>query len=82
MINYAKNSYIFGAIFFLSNRIQNVGDKVFNEITTKQWFLLISIIRSGVKNPTLTEVSKIIRYSRQNVKKLALHYFTLIRIMK
>lgn len=68
-----KKAYIFGAIFFLSNRIQNAGDKVFNEITTKQWFLLISIIRSGVKNPTLTEVSKIIGYSRQNVKKLALH---------
>lgn len=68
-----KKAYIFGAIFFLSNRIQNEGDKVFNEITTKQWFLLISIIRSGVKNPTLTEISKIIGYSRQNVKKLSVH---------
>lgn len=66
-----KKAYIFGAIFFLSNRIQNKGDKVFSEITTKQWFLLISIIRSGVKSPTLTEVSKIIGYSRQNVKKLS-----------
>ncbi|WP_055666192.1 MarR family winged helix-turn-helix transcriptional regulator [Desnuesiella massiliensis] len=68
-----KKAYIFGAIFFLSNRIQNAGDKLFSEITTKQWFLLISIIRSGIENPTLTEVSKIIGYSRQNVKKLALH---------
>lgn len=66
-----KKAYIFGAIFFLSNRIQNKGDKVFIETTTKQWFLLISIIRSGVKSPTLTEVSKIIGYSRQNVKKLS-----------
>lgn len=66
---FEKKAYIFGAIFFLSNRIQNEGDKVFSEITTKQWFLLISIIRSGVKSPTLTEVSKIIGYSRQNVKK-------------
>jgi len=31
------------------------------------------ITRSGVKNPTLTEVTKIIGYSRQIVKKLALH---------
>lgn len=68
-----KKAYIFGAIFFFANRIQNVGDKLFTEITTKQWFLLISIIRSGVKNPTLTELSKIIGYSRQNVKKLAVH---------
>lgn len=68
-----KKAYVFGAIFFLANRIQNAGDKVFNEITTKQWFLLISIIRSGVKNPTLTEISKIIGYSRQNVKKLSVH---------
>lgn len=68
-----KKAYIFGAIFFLSNKIQNAGDKIFDEITTKQWFLLISIIRSGIKNPTLTEVSKIIGYSRQNVKKLSIH---------
>lgn len=68
-----KKAYIFGAIFFLSNRIQNKGDKVFSEITTKQWFLLISIIRSGVNSPTLTEVSKIIGYSRQNVKKLSVN---------
>lgn len=68
-----KKAYIFGAIFFLSNRIQNEGDKVFSEITTKQWFLLISIIRSGVNSPTLTEVSKIIGYSRQNVKKLSVN---------
>ncbi|GAA0121946.1 MAG: winged helix DNA-binding protein [Clostridium argentinense] len=68
-----KKSYIFGAIFFLDTKIQNAGDKLFTEITTKQWFLLISIIRSGVKSPTLTEVSKIIGYSRQNVKKLAVH---------
>lgn len=68
-----KKAYIFGAIFFLDTRIQNVGDKLFTEITTKQWFLLISIIRSGIKSPTLTEVSRIIGYSRQNVKKLAVH---------
>lgn len=68
-----NKAYIFGAIFFLDTRIQNVGDKLFTEITTKQWFLLISIIRSGVKNPTLTEVSRINGYSRQNVKKLAVH---------
>lgn len=69
MIN--KKAYIFGGIFYLSTRIQNAGDKLFSEITTKQWFLLNSIIRSGVESPTLTEVSKIIGYSRQNVKKLA-----------
>ncbi|MCC5437462.1 MarR family winged helix-turn-helix transcriptional regulator [Clostridium botulinum] len=65
--------YIFGAIFYLSTKIQNLGDKIFTEITTKQWFLLISIVRSGVKNPTLTQVAKILGYSRQNVKKLSIH---------
>ena len=53
--------------------MQNAGNKLFTEITMKQWFLLISIISSGVKNPTLTEVSEIIGYSRQNVKKIAVH---------
>jgi len=68
-----RKAYIFGSIFYLSNRIQNAGDRLFTEITTKQWFLLNSIIRSGVENPTLTEVSRVIGYSRQNVKKLAMH---------
>ena len=68
-----KKAYIFGGLFFLSNKIQNAGDKLFTEITTKQWFLLISIIQSGIENPTITEVSNIIGYSRQNVKKLAVH---------
>lgn len=68
-----EKAYIFGAIFFLANKMQNAGDKLFTEITMKQWFLLISIIRSGVENPTLTEVSEIIGYSRQNVKKIGVH---------
>ena len=68
-----KKAYIFGAIFFLDTIIQNAGDKFFTEITTKQWFLLLSIIRSGAESPTLTEVSRIIGYSTQNVKKLAVH---------
>lgn len=68
-----EKAYIFGAIFFFANKMQNAGDKLFTEITMKQWFLLISIISSGAKNPTLTEVSEIIGYSRQNVKKIAVH---------
>lgn len=68
-----KKAYIFGAIFLFSNKLQNAGNKLFKEITMKQWLLLISIIHSGVNNPTLTEVANIMGYTRQNVKKLAIH---------
>ncbi|GAA0125123.1 MarR family transcriptional regulator [Clostridium sp. ATCC 25772] len=68
-----KKAYIFGAIFLFSNKLQNAGDKLFDEISMKQWLLLISIGQSKIKNPTLTQVSEIMGYSRQNVKKLALH---------
>lgn len=68
-----EKGYIFGAIFFFANKMQNAGNKLFTEITMKQWLLLISIIRSGLENPTLTEVSEILGYSRQNVKKIAVH---------
>ena len=68
-----EKGYIFGAIFFFANKLQNAGNKLFTEITMKQWLLLISIIRSGLENPTLTEVSEVIGYSRQNVKKIVVH---------
>lgn len=68
-----QKAYIFGSIFLFSNKLQNLGNKLFKEITMKQWLLLISIIQSGVHNPTLTEVANIMGYTRQNVKKLALH---------
>lgn len=68
-----KKAYIFGSIFLFSNKLQNSGDKLFKEISMKQWILLMAIIQSGIESPTLTQVSDIMGYSRQNVKKLALH---------
>ncbi|WDV45768.1 MarR family transcriptional regulator [Clostridiaceae bacterium M8S5] len=53
-----------------SNLLQKAGDKLFDEVTVKQWILLASILKSGVKEPTLSEIADINGYSRQNVKKL------------
>lgn len=68
-----KKGYIFGSIFALSNRLETAGNKLFKEITVKQWFMLASIHHSEKECPTLSEVSHIMGYSRQNVKKIALH---------
>ncbi|WP_105617285.1 MarR family winged helix-turn-helix transcriptional regulator [Vallitalea okinawensis] len=65
-------AYIFGNIFLFSNKLQNLGNRLFKEITMKQWLLLIAIIQSGIHNPTLTDVANMMGYTRQNVKKLAL----------
>lgn len=64
---------IFGNLFYLANTLENLGNKIFTEITMKQWFLLVSIYSSEICNPTLSEVAKIMGYSRQNVKKIAVH---------
>jgi len=67
-----KQAYTFGGIFSLANRLQNLGDKIYKDISIKQWFLIAVISKNPHPAPTLSEVAKIIGNSRQNVKKLAL----------
>lgn len=66
-----KQAYIFGGIFTLANRLQILGDKLDENITTKQWLLIAIISKSENPSPTLSEVAEIIGSSRQNVKKMA-----------
>ncbi len=66
-----KQAFIFGSIFALANRLQILGDKLDENITTKQWLLIAVISKSEHPSPTLSEVAKIIGSSRQNVKKMA-----------
>lgn len=62
--------YLFGSIFLLSNKLQTLGDKYLNEITLKQWFLLIMIHNLGKEQPSVTEVAAHISSTRQNVRKM------------
>ena len=63
--------FLFGYLQTLSNQIQRVGDKIFQEISMKQWYVLIAV-RLYPYPPTLQEVTKIVGSSRQNVKQILL----------
>lgn len=63
--------YLFGLLNSLANRFQAAGDKYFEEISWKQWFVLIGI--SIYKEPpTINEVAEVIGSSHQNVKQILL----------
>ena len=66
----ATKEYLFGSIFLLSNKLQMLGDQYLQEITLKQWFLLMMIHTLGNKNPSVTEVAGYIGSTRQNVRKM------------
>lgn len=61
---------IYGFIFSLSNRIQTIGDKEFEDITMKQHFLMIALMMFP-EPPTLKEMGALIGCSYQNVKRMA-----------
>ena len=63
---------IFGILPVITNKIQIVADKSMEEITLKQWLLLIIILQFEDELPTLTQVANAMGSSRQNVKQLAL----------
>lgn len=66
------NDYImFGMMFVLGNKLQAIGDSFYDEITSKQWFVLIMLnVLDGT--PTLNELSEGMGSSHQNVKQLVL----------
>ncbi len=63
---------LFGMLFLLSNKLQTIGDSIFKEITTKQWFLMLVLNILPNREPTLNELSEAAGTSRQNVKQLIL----------
>ncbi len=63
---------IFGLLFLLSNKLQTIGDSLFKEITTKQWFITLVLSILEGREPTLNELSEAAGTSRQNVKQLIL----------
>lgn len=62
--------YLFGSIFLLSNKLQALGDSYLEEVTVKQWFLLVMIHQLETKQPSITEVAAWIGSTRQNVRKM------------
>jgi DNA-binding MarR family transcriptional regulator len=63
---------IFALIFMLSNKLQTIGDSFFEEVSTKQWFILLMLGIMEGHSPTLSELSDAVGSSHQNVKQLVL----------
>ncbi|MCL2718769.1 MAG: MarR family transcriptional regulator [Lachnospiraceae bacterium] len=65
-----KISYFFGSIFLLANKLQIWGDTIIPALTTKQFFLLIFILKMNIDKPTIKDIADFTGTSRQNVKKM------------
>lgn len=57
-------------IFQLSNKIQVEGDKLTNELTLKQWFLLLILYKGNMKNPSVNDIASVMGVTRQSIKKM------------
>lgn len=66
-----KRFALFGYFFAMSNRLQTVGDRFYEEITCKQFFLIICLRLFENGAPTINELSEIMGCSHQNVKSIA-----------
>ena len=65
-----KRFALFGYFFAMSNRLQTVGDRFYEEITCKQFFLMICLRLFKNGAPTINELSEIMGCSHQNVKSI------------
>lgn len=62
---------LFGTFFAFNNRLQATGDAFFEEITCKQFFLIICLELFGENAPTIRELAEVMGSSHQNVKQIA-----------
>ncbi len=65
-----KEQHIFGSILLLANKLQILGDRLIEDISLKQWFLLIIIKLIAKENPSITDIAENIGNTRQNVKQM------------
>lgn len=65
---------IFGRIFFLSNRLEYLGDNDLRKdgLTTKQWQLIAVTGKYFIHPPSVSEVAEVLSTTHQNVKQIAL----------
>lgn len=61
---------LFGLCFAFGNRLQTAGDSFYEEITCKQFFLLVCLSLFEDTPPTINELSETMGSSHQNVKQI------------
>lgn len=66
----STKEYLFGSIFLLANKLQTLGDAFLEQMTLKQWLLLVMILNMEKKQPSVTEIAESIGSTRQNVRKM------------
>lgn len=66
-----KKYALFGMFFAFHNRLQAAGDSFYEEITCKQFFLIICLGLFGENAPTMKELAEVMGSSHQNVKQMA-----------
>lgn len=70
ILDYQK--FIFATLFITANKLQVIGDQFLEEVTTKQWLLLVMIGQFNDHPPTLGQLSALMGTSHQNTKQIAL----------
>lgn len=63
---------LFGLLFAFQNRLQAIGDTFYEEITSKQFFLLACMNLFQGTSPTVQELAQVMGSSHQNVKQILL----------
>ena len=67
-----KRYRIFGMIFLLSNKLETIGNSFLGELTTKQWFFMLTLTTFFESPPTLSQLANQMGTSHQNSKQLAI----------
>jgi DNA-binding MarR family transcriptional regulator len=70
-IEMPKTAFVYGAIFSLANRMQVIGDKIDQTVSTKQWFVLAAVSKFKETPPNIGDIAQFFGTSRQNIKKIA-----------
>lgn len=70
--HYEDEYMMFGMMFVLGNKLQAIGDSFYEEITSKQWLVILMLEVFGENPPTLNELSDAMGSSHQNTKQIVL----------
>lgn len=65
------DAYVYGMIFTLANRMQSVGDKRDDEVTTMQCFMLANLTLFEDYQLNLGQMAELLGTSRQSTRKMA-----------
>lgn len=72
LVGYDTEWALFGLFFAFGNQLQTAGDHFYEEITCKQFFMIMCLRLFQEEPPTISQVSEVMKSTHQNVKQLAI----------